>query len=112
MEQHHVVNKAFLTLKMAGLVNPIYADEIKTILNQVWVAGWENRGKQLTAHNKKQVAQYNSDNNLISTYDSVKQASKVTKYKTGVIYESIWYNRMTRAKHYWRYINNEVPEYK
>lgn len=111
MEREQVVRKVILNLKMAGLIDPLYSSDVKPFLEQIWVAGWEYRGKQLTAHNKKQVAQYNSEGNFIASYESVQNASKITGHKTDAIYKSIWKGRLTKKGHYWRYVNDEVPVY-
>lgn len=105
MTQHEIISKILRDMKACGLIDPDYAGEARVYLNAVYVASWEQCRKDLLAHNKKKVAQYNLEGELLNTFDSIDEAERLTGHKRDVIYESIRFERPTRkGQHVWQYI--------
>lgn len=108
MESDVAVNKVLRDLKATGLIDPNYSGEVRPFLEQLWVAGWEKRGKDLVAHNKKKVAQYNNEGRLLNTFESVMSAVKITGHGKDAIYNSIWHEKTTRKGYRWAYVNEKA----
>jgi len=90
-------------------VNPAVVD---FYLDMISTISWENRGRELTAHNKKKIAKYNRQDKLIQKYDSITEAARLCKLNRDVIDDSLsgrtQYTR--KGGYYFRYINNGTPE--
>jgi hypothetical protein len=84
--------------------NPLY----DFYFGMLYTAGYEQARKELTAHNKRKVAQYDRRGVLLNTYDSIKEASKILKVSRDVIDDSVT-GRIPltrRGKYYFRYLKS------
>lgn len=104
MDQTAVVNSALNDLKKTKIILEKDEHYVFLILSGVYAAAWESRGKELVAHNKKKVFQYNRDDELIGIYNSVVEAAKANGCSRDVIDDSI-HGRvaLSRKGYYFRY---------
>jgi len=108
MEQHRVVSKALLSLKLSGLIDSANAPDIRPFLNQVWVAGWEEGRLEINQHTNKKIAQYDRQGNLINIFKSTVDASKKTGYSVKGIYKALKRETPMKKGWVWRYVREDV----
>ena len=90
-------------------INPAIVD---FYLDMISTISWENRGRELTAHNKKRVAKYDRQGKLIQKYDSIKDAARLNKLSRDVIDSSVSGRTQFTRKggYYFKYIEDGTPE--
>lgn len=103
MKQEIVVNKILRDLKFMGLVSEDTNGEFKPFLGAIYVAGYEERGKELAAHNNIPIIQLTKNGKLIKEFPNIIQASKKAKYARGTIYTALKTGTLTSRGHLWRY---------
>ena len=54
-------------------------------LQMAYTIAWENRGKELTAHNKRKIIQYNRSGDIVGRHNSINEAAKTLKLNRDVI---------------------------
>ncbi len=101
MERERTVNKLLLNIKKFHV-------PLQTALNQAYMAGYDARGKELTAHNKKRIIQFNSKMIRIAEYDSVIEAAKQNKVGVQGLYSAIYRKSRTKKGYYWRYADDKT----
>jgi hypothetical protein len=69
----------------------------------MWQVGYDHRGAELTAHNKKPVRLLDHNGLLIETFPSVVDAAKATGYGATGIYSAIERRSRTKDGYYWEY---------
>ena len=106
MVQEFAVNIALQDLKVRGLIHAKDTDAVKMILDAVWVAGREYK-KGIPALNGKRVIQYDRQGNKIGDFGSVAEACRELGLDRNAVERSIWYDRMTRRGHFWKYATDE-----
>ena len=79
------------------------ADIIENRLGLMWQVGWDHRGTELTAHNKKPVRLLDHNGLLVETFPSVVDAAKATGFGVTGIYSAIERGSRTKDGHYWEY---------
>jgi hypothetical protein len=108
MEREVVINRVLRDMKMQEILSEENEPFAIQFLNAVYVAAWEARGKELLAHNKKKVIQYNRENIVIGEFDSILEAAELNECNRDVIDDSISGRaNFTRRGHYFRYAENE-----
>jgi predicted NUDIX family phosphoesterase len=106
MLQKIAINRTVRDLKMFGLINEEGTEDVKFHLNLLWIVAWEQRGRELTAHNKRKIIQYNKENKEIERYNSIDEAAKILKYNRDVIDDSISERtKFTKKGYYFKYAN-------
>ncbi len=82
-----------------------YHITLRQALEYAWTAGYDQRGKELTAHNKKKIVKYSDKGTVLNTYDSIKEAMKDNKCSWDMIYDSVTgkIKRTRKNKNYFRY---------
>lgn len=104
MLQNKVISSVIRDLKAARFILPEDSGYVKEFLNQVWVEGWEEGRKNLLAHNKKRIGQYNLQWKLLHSYASATEAAKNTGHKVTGIYSAIKRGSRTKQGWYWKYV--------
>jgi len=108
MEREKVINRIIRDMRQFGLIGRDRAgeertDEVMVFLNALWVAGYEYRGRKLTAHNNKKVIRFNSKGDKICEYNSVVEASIELNVGVTGLYSAILRGSRTRKGYYFRY---------
>ncbi len=103
MEQHIAVKKMMLSIKVEEIIPKNLHPLVRDYLTQMYVVGWEQGRKELAAHNKKQVGQFNQNGDLINVFDSVAEAAKKTRCKATGIYSAILKKSVSRQGWTWKY---------
>ena len=75
-------------------------------LQMAYTIAWENRGRELTAHHKRKIIQYNRSGDIIGKFNSIKEAARKLKLNRDVIDNSLsGRTEFTRKEgYYFRYI--------
>jgi hypothetical protein len=55
MDMDAAVNSVLRDMKMRKLITETNSDNVKMYLETLWACGWEERGRELTAHNKRKI---------------------------------------------------------
>ena len=110
MDKDTTVNRVLRDMNMQGLITTdvygnVRSGEARILLNALYVAAWEQRGKELLAHNNRKVLQYNREGVKVGEFNSIKEAAKATNLNRDVIDRSIsGRNKYTREqRYYFRY---------
>jgi len=80
MEPEVVVNKIIRDMVGSGLIAEEAAGEVRIEVQRAWTAGYDYRGKELQAHNKSKIIQFNMQGIKIGEYNSVVEAAKQPGY--------------------------------
>jgi hypothetical protein len=105
MEQDKAVKKMMLDIKLEELIPPKYYPFIAPRFEQMWLVGWEHCRKELTAHNKKRVARFDTSGKRIGEYESVIEAAHKTKSGVTGLYSALLRGTKTKKGYYWRYLD-------
>ena len=106
MMREAAIRKMIASMYTEGIISIENDERIRTYLGWMYQAGWDARGNELVAHNKKPVIQYDMEGHKLGKYESVVEASKELGIVSSTIYESIWYDRPTKRGHIWKYAEN------
>jgi hypothetical protein len=107
MMKEAAINKMISSMYTEGILSEENEERTRVYLDWMYQAGWDERGNNLVAHNKKPVIQYDTQGNILGTYPSIKEASKISGSTSDVIYESIRFKRPSEKRHVWKYASNE-----
>ena len=84
------------------------AAEARVFLNQIWVAAWEQRTKELSAHHNKKVIQYNRRDQEIARFNTIAEAARANKCSRDVVDDSVTGRiKISRKGYYFRYAEDE-----
>jgi hypothetical protein len=110
MDQDKVVNKILRDMKLMGIIPEEMSGDARPYLNAIWVASYEQRTKELLAHHKKAVIQFNRTGQEISSFPSVVEAALANHCSRDVVDDSITGRvPMTRKGYYFRYAKDVAP---
>ena len=109
MTKDDVVNSIYRDLKLAGFIAEGKDEHVKWHLSLCWTAGYDERARELTAHHRKRVIQYNRRGGEVATFGSIEEAAKANKMNRDVIDDSIsGRTKFTRKRgYYFRYAEHE-----
>ena len=109
MEREVVVSKVLRDMKMLEIISEEKSGESRIFLNAIYVAAQEQKTKELLAHNKRKVLQYDRAGQLIGTFDSIIEAAAENECNRDVIDDSISQRaNFTRKGHYFRYADENT----
>lgn len=110
MNQDRTVKKALFCMKQEGILpdDPVKVARIEEYLNWIFVIGAEERGKELTAHNKKKLIMENRNHEKIRDFDSVIEAARKLKIGVTGIYSAIERGSRTKKGYYFRYADEDT----
>lgn len=95
-------------MKMFDIICEDKIGEARIFLNALTVAVYEQRTKELVAHNKKRVIQYNREDQEIARLSTIEEASRANKCSRDVIDDSVTGRvKISRRGYYFRYAENE-----
>lgn len=108
MEQEQVVDGVMLDF---NTYFPLVPEEMKThvryLFNLVWMAGWEERARELGGHNLKPVQQLDRYGNVLHTYPSLKDAALDVGYLYDTLQRAINKGSLTHhGRFLWRFIDS------
>jgi hypothetical protein len=103
VDKDRTVSKALRDMTMFGLISEESSGEVRKFIEAVYVAGWEERGNNLTAHHEKKVIEYDQFDKPIAEYKSVADAAKKKKCSPQGIYSAIDRKSKTKLGHTWKY---------
>lgn len=114
MERDVVLNRILRDMKMSGLISEDSNGYVKIYLNAAYVSGVESgieieRGK-FGKHRERKIVQYNINMIKIAEYDSILKAAKKMKCSDRILNVALKYGTLTRAKHIWKYKEEEVNQ--
>jgi hypothetical protein len=108
MEKDRVVNKVIRDMKAFEILQEGKEGEARILVNAVWVAAHEHTIKELLAHNKKAVIQFNQEGQEMASYPSIIEAALANHCSRDVVDDSITgrvpFTR--KGKYYFRYADN------
>ena len=108
MDQGRTVNKVLRDMKAFEIIPEDKAGEARIFLNQIWVAAWEQRTKELSAHHNKKVIQYNRRDQEIARFNTIAEAARANKCSRDVVDDSVTGRiRISRKGYYFRYAEHE-----
>ena len=108
MEKEVLIKRVLRDMKLFGIIYEEDFDDAEFFMNAIYVAAQEHKTKELLAHNKRKVLQYNRENRLIGTFESITEAAAENKCNRDVIDDSISGRaHFTRRGHYFRYADEE-----
>ena len=83
-------------------------DEARVFLNNLAVAVSEQRTRELLAHNKRKVIQYNREDQIIGRFDTIKEAARYNGCSRDVVDDSVKGRvKISKKGYYFRYAGNE-----
>jgi hypothetical protein len=104
MEMDEAVNKAVMSMRLFQLVDEWDLNLVKMFGKELWAAGYDYRGRELSAHHIKKIEQFDLEGKKIGEFDSIKEAAKETKCCRDVIDEVLYGQRHhTSRGHIWKY---------
>jgi hypothetical protein len=107
MEKDIAVNKALMSMQMKGLIFEDAVGEIRQFLGQVYMVGWEQRNRELSAHHNKKVIQYDKNGNEVARFNKISEAAMANKCSRDVIDDSVTRRiKISRKGYYFRYVEN------
>ena len=109
MDQDRAVAMTMRTLIQFGLLKEDDKGYVREHLSRLYIAGLEEGVLSLVDHYKKEVIEYDADNQEIRRYSSVTIAARKVKMDKTTLYKAIWDNRSTKNGHFWRY-KEEAPD--
>ena len=108
MDQGRTVNKVLRDMKAFEIIPEDKAGEARIFLNQIWVAAWEQRTKELSAHHNKKVIQYNRRDQEIARFNTIAEAARANKCSRDVVDDSVTGRiKISRKGYYFRYADDE-----
>ena len=108
MDREVCINKVLRDMKMFDIIHEDKEGEARIFLNALSVAVYEQRTKELLAHNKKRVIQYNKKDQEIARFSTIAEASRANKCSRDVIDDSVTGRiKVSRKGYYWKYAENE-----
>jgi len=105
MEQHRAISKMMLSIKMEEFLPTEYFPYVQAHLQRMFVVGWEQARKELCAHHKKRIGQFNKEGTLLNEFGSLREAAKKTGFKETGLYSAVLRGSCTRQGYYWKYID-------
>jgi hypothetical protein len=103
MEQERTVNKALLTLKLMRLIKEENSSHVRSILGQIYTAGWEERGKTLVGHNRKKVVMCDCKGKELREFASILSAIKIMNVSRKTIFPALAAGKPTYNGYIWKY---------
>lgn len=83
-------------------------EEARVFLNNMAVALLEQGKKELLAHNKRKVIQYDRDDQEIGRFDTIKEAARYNGCSRDVVDDSVKGRvKISKKGYYFRYAGNE-----
>ena len=110
MEQHTVVKKMMLTVKIEGSIPLECFPAVRDYFKQMYAAGYDQRGQEINQHSYKAIGQYDRNGKLINTFKSRREAARKTGFTENGIYKAIKNERPTKQGWIWKYLMSEKLE--
>jgi hypothetical protein len=102
-----IINKILRDLKFMNLINEDVNGKIRPYLNMLYVVGFEQGKKSLGGHKKVKLELY-VWGVLKDSFDSEKEAAKITKDSETTIRRSLRSGIATKKGHIWKYKKKPV----
>jgi hypothetical protein len=104
MNQHIAVQKMMVNIKIISEIPEDCYSELRDYLKQMYVVGYDEARKELCAHNKKRIGQFNKQGHLLNDFASLREAAKKTGFKEPGLYSAVLRGNVTRQGHLWKYL--------
>ncbi len=108
MEREICINRVLRDMRLLGIIPEDNIGDARIYANAIWVASYEERTRELLAHNKKKVVQYNRGDQEIATFSSIAEAARANKCSRDVVDDSITGRvEISRKGYYFRYAEED-----
>ena len=93
-----------LSIKLEETIPEECFPDLRIYLSQMYVAGYDFARKELCAHNKKRIGQFNNKGHLLNVFNSLREASRKTGFKEPGLYSAVLRGNRTRQGYTWKYL--------
>ena len=107
MDQETVINKALRDMKIFGFVAEEESEKARMILNAVYVAAWEEKGRLHGDRRSREVIQMTAGGKEMQSFHNTIHAAKALKCSRVPIRRSLLTGEPTSRGHIWKYKEDE-----